>query len=166
MEQITYEHVKIAEIKTGSGNKILKTVLGSCVGIAFLWKNKNRYGLAHCLLPQSPEPSDSMGAKYVDQAVPSLLNLMKIHKENYKEIEAILAGGGNMTTVKKRDYNHIGLLNGQAALKILKDLNIKIIHQDLGGNEATQMWLNCEDGSFEVSRITKQKMELGDYATL
>ena len=33
-------HVNIAEVKIGKNGDILKATLGSCVGIAFLWKAK------------------------------------------------------------------------------------------------------------------------------
>ena len=47
-------HVKIGELRRGRTGEVLKTTLGSCVGIAILWKARGRYALAHCLLAESP----------------------------------------------------------------------------------------------------------------
>ena len=40
-------NVHIGEVKTGSGDVELQTILGSCIGIGFLWKKRGVYGLAH-----------------------------------------------------------------------------------------------------------------------
>ena len=61
-------NVHIGEVKTGSGDVELQTILGSCIGIGFLWKKRGVYGLAHCLLSKSPDQDFEIGARYVDQA--------------------------------------------------------------------------------------------------
>ena len=106
-------NVHIGEVKTGSGDVELQTILGSCIGIGFLWKKRGVYGLAHCLLSQSPDQDFEIGARYVDQAIYSLTQLMSI--TDYRDIRAVVAGGANMTrqgaekTNKSVSYTHLTL---------------------------------------------------------
>ena len=46
--------VRMCEVKLGSGSDVLHAILGSCVGIGLLWRNRGLYAMAHCLLPESP----------------------------------------------------------------------------------------------------------------
>ncbi|MBX3041147.1 MAG: chemotaxis protein CheD, partial [Bdellovibrionaceae bacterium] len=89
--------VHIGEVKVARNGETLKAILGSCVGIGLIWRRRGLCGLAHCLLPKSPVPTFVIGARFVDQAFPSLLALLKAHPEDYPELELILVGGGNMT---------------------------------------------------------------------
>lgn len=151
---VTY--VKIGEVKVGGSQDILKATLGSCVGIAFLWKQKKIYGLAHCLLPETEELSFVIGAKYVDQAIKSLIALLKIKEEFFNELEVHIAGGGNMMgDIIKKEGGHIGALNVLAAKKFLAEYKIKIDSEDLGGNFGRQMILNCAEERIQVNKLSK-----------
>lgn len=149
-------HVKIGEVKiSGPGNR-LKATLGSCVGIAFLWKKEKLFGLAHCLLPSTDQILPDIGAKYVSQAITSLLSLMKIEKCNYKEIEVVLAGGGNMLAqLSTSNLNQVGELNSKVAREILKSLGLSIIMEDLGGTLGRQIFIDCTNATIEINKILK-----------
>jgi chemotaxis protein CheD len=149
-------HVKIGEVKVGKEGDLLKATLGSCVGIAVLWKSKNRYALAHCLLPESPSTTYQIGGKYVDQAVPSLLSMLGIKADQYGELEVYLAGGGNMMEqLSRRNPHHIGLQNAAAAKKVITGLGIKIKDAMLGGEQAHQISINCTTGQVLMSKLEK-----------
>lgn len=156
MPEPEHIHVKIGEVKTGRGRTVLKTTLGSCVGICLVWKERNHFGLAHCLLPELPAPTSQIGAKYVDQAVPSLLAMMKAKPADYPRIKAIVVGGGNMISAKQGEQEHIGTMNAKAAIRTLKALGIHVAHQETGGEEATQFSIDCATGEYTVSRIAKR----------
>lgn len=149
-------HVKIGEVKVGRSGDVLKATLGSCVGIAFLWKEKDIFGLAHCLLPEAYEPSSTIGAKFVSQAVPSLIALLKIKQENIGDIEVHIAGGGNMMAQLARpNVDHVGALNAEAAKKCLLQYGFKIKSADLGGDEGRQIYVDCARSSVNVVRLQK-----------
>lgn len=149
-------HVKIAEVKIGKNGDILKATLGSCVGIAFLWKAKAVFGLAHCLLPEANTPTTLIGAKYVSQAVPSLMAILKIKPENVKEIEVHIAGGGNMMPqLSRSNTDHIGIQNIAAAKKYLEMYGFKIRSADTGGEEGRQIILDCTTETVSVSKLLK-----------
>ena len=160
MAIIEYVSVKIGEVKTGKSPDILNATLGSCVGIAFIWKEKGLYGLAHCLLPEAPTAEFKIGAKYVSHAVPSLLKMMNISQEDYSQIEVFVAGGGNMMAVlSQRNSQHIGFLNAEAATKHLNKLGLKIKHSDFGGEEWRKMVVNCATGDVEIVKIPQESFK-------
>jgi chemotaxis protein CheD len=148
--------VRIGEICIGKSDDLLKATLGSCVGIAFFWQEKRVIGLAHCLLPETQSPQNQIGAKYVNQAIISIISMMKIQPDNVSEIKALLVGGGCMTPVSKNNQKHIGVLNIEAARKYIAETGIKIFFEDVGGNEGRQIEIDCHDESFKVKKIGKK----------
>ena len=147
MEEI---HVKIAEVKTGHPGEILKATLGSCIGIAFIWKKKEICGLAHCFLPETETEQYTTGAKYVNQAILSLMKLMNIKKEDTRHIEVYLAGAGNMMNQLLKSHNsQIGKNNAEAAHKYLREYGFRIKEENLGANRGSKIRVNCTEGTVE-----------------
>lgn len=148
--------VHIGEIKIAKNNETLTALLGSCVGIGILWKSHKIYGLAHCLLPVSPKITFNIGGRFVNQAIPSLLALMKIKQENYAEIEAVVAGGGNMTNPNATSTcDLVGAQNYEAAITELKKLGIRITVNDVGGQIGRKITIQTHDGSVHVEKIPR-----------
>lgn len=155
-------HVKIAEVKTGHPEERLRAVLGSCIGIAFLWKQKKLYGLAHCLLPERDIPSSQISAKYISDAVPSLMTLMKIKKEDIKAIEVHIAGGANVVShLSGRKNEDIGSLNIASVRKVLKAHGFKIKSENVGGFLGRQIFIDCSTENVSVEFIENPKALAG-----
>lgn len=148
-------NIHIGQIRTGKNNDILKATLGSCVGIAFIWREKKIAALAHCLLPEAAKVSFTISARTVTEAIPSLIALLKIRPDDRKQIEAIVVGGGNMTGDKEQSSLLIGQANVNAAIKLLSENHIKIAHQDTGGEEGRNITLNCADFSYTIRAIPR-----------
>lgn len=148
-------NIHIGQIKVGRGHDILKATLGSCVGIALLWKEKKICALAHCLLPESKKIGFAISARTVTEAIPSMIALMKIRPEDRKEIKAIVVGGGNMTGDKKHTNTLIGQINANTAIKLLAENQIKLVYQDTGGEEGRTIVLNCVDFSYTIRTIPR-----------
>lgn len=149
-------YVKIGEVKVGHKGDILKATLGSCIGIAFIWKKKQIYGLAHCLLPETHENTFLIGAKFVNQAIKSLIALLKIKEESFPELEVHIAGGGNMMgDIVRKEGTHIGNLNIEAVRKYLKEYKLKIKSEDLGGLSGRQIILDCSKETIQVITLSK-----------
>lgn len=154
-------HVNIGEIALGHEGVILKSLLGSCVGIAMHNKLDESFALAHCLLPDDPEGKHVDGAKYVSWAVPTMLKMLKLSKGQYKSVDTFIAGGANMMDQLCRpNVDHIGLLNIAAAKKYLTSygLNYRIV--DVGGDEARQMFVDCSIKEVYVNRFKKTLLDL------
>lgn len=146
----------IGEVKLGRGRDVLRATLGSCVGIGLIWRKKKRCALAHCLLPVAPRVGFEITAKYVTQAVPSLLHLLKVPKGSYSELEAIVVGGAAMMGhEEKLGPKGIGHMNTDTALKCLKELGIRIVHLEVGGEAGRQVTLDCETYQYSVRVFEK-----------
>ncbi|MFS4457947.1 chemotaxis protein CheD [Bdellovibrio sp. HCB2-146] len=155
MNQIEH-HVRIGQIKTADAGEVLKTVLGSCVGIALIWRRHGKFALAHCLLPEPLAAERTQEARYVTQAIPRMLEILGVSKEDISELEAIVAGGGQMMDVEKPYVKYIvGTENLRVAKQILETLKIKIIAFEPGGEQGTKMRLDTSTGDFTVERIPR-----------
>lgn len=146
--------VLMGEVRMGRGEDVLRCTLGSCVGIGLMWRARGLYALAHCLLPESPTPTLAIGAKYVTQAVPSLLALMKADDARRGEIECVIAGGGNMMPHQPpAKHGLIGVANAKMALAMMKETGIPIVHVEVGGDVGRQLMIDCAHHTFAVRVI-------------
>lgn len=149
-------NVHIGEIKIARRGELLQAILGSCVGIAMIWKEKNVCGLAHCLLAKSPNPTFSIGGRFVDQAVASLIALMRIRKEDLSNIEVVVVGGGNMTNPGKLDSSDlVGSVNFRFALKELERHGLKVAYSDGEGEEGRKIFVDSANNTFHVHKIPR-----------
>ncbi|MEO0335598.1 MAG: chemotaxis protein CheD [Pseudomonadota bacterium] len=149
-------NVRIGQVKTGSNKETLSALLGSCVGIALLWPDRESYSLAHCLLSHSPTQSFEIGGKYVDQAVHSMIQLMKATPADYSKIKAVVAGGGNMTKAGDCSKEElVGHHNSQAAIEVLNEWSIDIIYKDVGGVNGRKIRVFSANNGFEVQKIPR-----------
>ncbi|MDM8359340.1 chemotaxis protein CheD [Pandoraea communis] len=146
--------VLMGEVRIGRGEDVLRATLGSCVGIGLMWRARGLYGLAHCLLPEAPNPTLAIGAKYVTQAVPSLLALMKADGARRCEIEAVIAGGGNMMPHQPAArHGLIGVANANMARALIAETGIPIVHVEVGGEIGRQLTIDCAHHTFYVRTI-------------
>lgn len=148
--------VRIGEVKVARNGELLKATLGSCVGIGVIWRDKGICGLAHCLLPQGPSTTFEIGGRFVDQAVRSLIALMKIRQEDLTAVSVVIVGGGNMTSPKKKDSpDLIGASNFRAALSEAGKHGLKVVFSDGGGEEGRKIFIDSADFSFRVEKIPR-----------
>lgn len=138
---------------------MLRSCLGSCVGVVFIWKEKKICGMAHCFLPHTDSEGHVMGAKYVNQGINSLMTMMKIQKADIQDIEVYVAGGANMINqLVKSKNSQIGKNNVEAAEKCLADHGFRIKRSDLGKETGIKIYVNCS--TFEVEFIRLEPLNL------
>ncbi|RJG03788.1 chemotaxis protein CheD [Noviherbaspirillum sedimenti] len=152
MNEHSAQIVGMGELKIGGRGDVLKATLGSCIGIAFLWKGGGRCGLAHCLLSEAPEPGLRIGARYVNQAIPSLLKLMGIRKMDYPDIEVIVAGGARMFSIRQSSGD-VGKANAEAAQKYLLQYGLTVTRSEIGGRRGRQIVIDCGQPSVRIKEI-------------
>lgn len=144
--------VAMGQLKMGSRTDQLQALLGSCVGIGLIWKKRGVCALAHCLLPECPQMQEEFGARYVNQAVPSLLRLLGATKADYADIEVIVAGGATMLNGCSSRLQ-IGQQNGDAARKHLRKHGLNISYCRIGGKCGRTMSIDCADFSYSIQEI-------------
>lgn len=146
--------VRIGEIKLASEEQNIKAILGSCVGIAIIWKNRNIKILAHCLLPYSNEQTFSlshMPGKYVSTAIPTMLKMLNIPDKNFDELEVHIAGGANMLGQLSRiNRDQIGQQNTTAAIHYLTKYGLIINNSEIGGMQGRQIYIH-NNGLVKIS---------------
>jgi chemotaxis protein CheD len=106
--------------------------------------------------PNPPAPTERIGAKYVTQAIPSLLSLMQVQRASYGELEAVVAGGANMVHyVRRPSHAPIGEQNVRTAQRLLDALGVRIVHTDVGGESGRQLLIDCRQHTFVVKKIAR-----------
>lgn len=149
-------HVTIGQVKTGRKGQSLHAILGSCVGIGFLFEERGVYGLAHCLLSKSKTTSAELTGRHVDSAISSLATMMELTPPDRRKIRVILAGGANMTMPENTDPKRlVGTTNADFALKAIKEAGFRVRHDDLGGTSGRQVTINCNDGTYTIAAIPR-----------
>ena len=148
--------VGMADLNVTKSPNILTTLgLGSCVGITLYDKVTGIGGLAHIMLPSSKEIKNNQNkAKFADSGIQELIDMMIKIGANKSSIVAKIAGGSQMFNFNSsNDILKIGERNVKATKEKLKELNIKIVSEDTGGNYGRTIELNSIDGSLYIRTI-------------
>lgn len=148
--------VGMADYNVVKAPGILTTLgLGSCVGIALYDKFNKVAGLAHVMLPSSKEIKNNENkAKFVDTGIELLIESLLKEGAVMKNITAKIVGGAQMFSFNNNSsILKIGERNVLATREKLKELNIKILAEDTGGNYGRTIELDAEDGSLLVKTI-------------
>ncbi|KYH34785.1 chemoreceptor glutamine deamidase CheD [Clostridium tepidiprofundi DSM 19306] len=148
--------IGIADLNVGNSPDVLITVgLGSCVGIALFDKRKKIGGLAHIMLPDSKQFSKITNEyKFADLAIPVLLDKMIKSGASKYSIEAKIAGGASMFNFSDKSMiMDIGSRNSTAVKKVLKELSIPLIGEDVGGNKGRTMIFDTDKGTVSIKTV-------------
>ena len=148
--------VGMADLNVTKAPNLLTTLgLGSCVGITLYDKINKIAGLAHIMLPSSKEIKNNENrAKFADTGIDELVELMIKIGADRNNLVAKIAGGSQMFNFNSNnDILKIGERNVLATKVKLKELNIRIISEDTGGNFGRTIILNSNDGLLQVRTI-------------
>ncbi len=155
--------VGMANDKVGSApSTIISYGLGSCIGISLYDPQTKVGGLLHIMLPDSTQarPTENP-AKFADTGLPLMLKDVLALGANRARLVAKIAGGAQMFSFQNAtDIMRVGTRNAEAAKKILKDLNIKVIAEDTGGNYGRTVSIDLNTGVYKVKTIDKGEKEI------
>ena len=100
IKQAIRSSIRMGEMCVAGQGDSLRTLLGSCVGLALHDRRRKIGGLAHIVVPDSRGKVDRPG-KFVDTAIPALIEQMEQLAGQSLTLSAKFAGGANMfsTTV-------------------------------------------------------------------
>ena len=144
--------VKMAGIEFGRSPASLETLLGSCVGIAVWDRVTKQGGLAHVVLPDS-RGSISLPGKFADTAVVALRNHLVAKGAYPRKLTAKIAGGATM--FGRRSDRDVGEKNYQAVLENLRKHGIRLVAEDIGGEQGRIIRFSLDNGAVEVSVARK-----------
>ena len=151
-------NVGVAQVRLGKEPAILRTILGSCVGICIYDRMKKIGGLAHILLPNDTS-NGTFPEKFADTAIPLLIN--NLMKEGAKKefMSAKIAGGAAMFKFGANvALGQIGDRNIEEVKKILQKYNIPVLEEDTGGNAGRVIDFFLEDGRLKVKASGKENI--------
>lgn len=131
---------------------ILKTTLGSCIGVALYDKSKKLGGLIHIMLPDSSKSNGRL-TKFADTGIPNLINCMvNEHQSQRSSLVVRIFGGAKMFNVFSKALD-IGANNTTACINVLKQEGIKIGGGKTGGTKGTQIAFRTSDGKIIYKTI-------------
>ena len=145
--------VGISEVKAVRAPERLRTVLGSCVGIAIFDSQSGVGGLAHVMLPESNASTDTPG-KFADTGTDLLVQQVLAAGAVRNRLRAKIAGGATMFGPESN--TGIGRKNAEAVINRLAHHNIGLLATDLGGSKGRRMSLDPSTGDVEVQFIGQE----------
>jgi chemotaxis protein CheD len=153
----TVASIRMGEMSVGVDGVQLRTLLGSCIGLALHDRRQKVGGLAHIVLPTARGNTDRPG-KYVDTAIPTLIERIERLVGGNLDLTAKVAGGASMfsTTVAAK----IGLQNVESCEKMLGDLGIPIVAMHCGGEQGRRMSLDTASGKVTIEIVGQDPFEL------
>ena len=138
---------------------ILRTLLGSCVGVAFRVPRLGVGALCHPMLPRFPvkQASDALtrsaGRRYVDYAIRDLARQFDALGVRRDEVEVKVFGGGDvLETGFHSTRPTVGRLNIEVAIKVLEEEGFYIMASSLGGHRGVNIYFNTQTGEVLLRR--------------
>ncbi len=146
-------NVGIADVKITKSPNVLRTILGSCVGICIWDSGSNLGGLAHIMLPSTNKPAVNI-KKYSETAIPFLVEEMVQAGARRSNMTAKICGGASMLeNFKNSVMGDIGKNNIASVKKVLGELSIPILAEDTGNNYGRIIDFFVENGDVQVKSI-------------
>ncbi|TGK01905.1 chemotaxis protein CheD [Leptospira langatensis] len=142
-------NVGIADIQSGQSPSVIRTTLGSCIGVVFYAPEKKVGAMAHIMLSKDSSGKDSAKNpfKYADTALPQLVKKMEELGCAKGEYYARLFGGASMFKGMNSSFlQNIGDLNVSVAKEFLDKEKITLLVEEVGGHEGRTISLYLDDG--------------------
>lgn len=150
--------VGVAQIRYSSSPMVLRTILGSCVGICIYDRVKKIGGMAHVLLPTS-QKGQINPEKYADTAVPLLVRELLKEGARKENLSAKITGGASMFKFGSNiALGQIGDRNVEQTKAELQKLGIPIVVEDVGGSLGRVIDFYLADGRMKVKAGGQEKM--------
>lgn len=143
--------------------------LGSCVAVCMYDPDAKVAGMVHSLLPKAGQNngSEKQIAKFVDQAVPRLIESILKTGAQRRRLQVYLVGGAQMLSTP--GFNHslnIGQKNINTAKHVLDATGFRILAQSTGGNSGRTVKLFVSSGEVTVKTLGKGEITLNPASTL
>lgn len=133
---------------------IVNTILGSCVAVCLYDPVLKIGGINHYMLPFW-NGEGLASPKFGNIAIEKLLEKMLSLGSKKCNIIAKVFGGGEVIDTQISQF-HIGERNIQVALQVLKELNISISGQSVGGKNGRKIQFHTQTGAVLQKMIAKQ----------
>ncbi len=137
-------HVVTGQVRIATAGEILKSSpIGSCIVVAAYDSKKRTGAMAHIMLPGRAPKWFLEKTKYAADGIEEMLNQMLDAGTNADDIGVCLVGAGNVMQIED---DTICKSNIESITQILKEKNIPIKAQVLGGTERKSVFMDVENG--------------------
>jgi chemotaxis protein CheD len=143
--------------EVAQGGVLLRTLLGSCIGVAIYDQRRQIAGLAHVVLPRANGQTAPPG-KYADTAIPDLLLQIERLGGRARQLAAKFAGGANMFGGSSE--GKIGEQNIAAVEELLKNAGVPILGRHCGGSQGRRMAVEADTGRVIIEMVGAGTIEL------
>lgn len=155
---ISEVHVQPGESHLVREPVLLRTVLGSCVGITFWAPRLGLAALCHPMLPCIPNKASmsvAAGRRYVDYAIRDLARQFDSMRARRGEVVVKLFGGGDVLLVTNEATRPtVGKMNCDAALRVLEEEGFQVAASSLGGRSGLHIQFNTATGEVLLRRLS------------
>lgn len=125
--------------------------IGSSLALCLWDGGKSLFGLAHLVLPTSPQDSEiSKPAMYVDSGLQALLEQLTAQGAAVEDIRAAYAGGASVITSGGQTLADIGARNIRAIEQGVAELGLYCVASESGGRFARSLTLDTEAGEITI----------------
>lgn len=143
--------IGIGEIGVARGDGILRTFVGSCIGLALFDQRHHVAGLAHIMLPESKGECAQLG-RYADTAIPEMIRLLRAMAGGVSlRLAAKMVGGAKMFAFQSGMT--VGEQNVVAVDQILRGLGIPVLGRDCGGERGRRVSFDVTNGAMRVESL-------------
>ena len=154
-------YLQPGEVYLARSPAILKTVLGSCVGVTF-WSPRLGVGaLCHGVLPRCPPGVGTReGYRYVDFAISDLARQFEMLGVARDEIQVKVFGGADVLPVHAASLRAtVGHQNWRTALEVLRDQSFTVLASDMGGSVGRTIQFHTGTGEVLLRRLSHLAVE-------
>jgi len=125
-------------------------IVGSCIALTLYHSRLGKGALAHIVLPRSVDRTGPPG-KFADTAIPHMVDMLAAEGANQAGLVAKLCGGASMFGIE--GPIKIGLQNAEAVKKLLAELGIPIVGEDLAGPKGRRVVFDSQTGELTIEIV-------------
>ena len=153
-------NVVIAEIVAAKSPNILRTTLGSCIGVVLYQPDLKIGAISHIMLAKDTMGRDKIKnpGKYGETALPKLIKIMEDEGCKPGTYFARIFGAASMfKNITSAFLNNIGESNIAIVREFFAERKIPIIAEDVGGHEGRTISLYLDDGRILLKKSGIEK---------
>ena len=139
----------IGEVAFAKKPCVIRTVLGSCIGVTIYDPKLRIGGMSHFLLAKAPE--GQISTRYGDIALDALIDNFRRAGSHIHRLEACIAGGGLILDMNEVFF--VGEKNIKVADEVLSRRGIRVLRREVGGERGRRMVLDSETGFVTIEFI-------------
>jgi len=144
--------IMAGEYHVGFGERLIETVLGSCVAVC-LWDQSNRIGgMNHFMLPGEDTSLENVSGRYGLYSMELLINDMMHRGSRRSLLTAKVFGAANVMTGLGRNRS-VSVANETFIRQLLINEGIPISVADLGGDSGRRIAYFLDTGKVKVRRL-------------